>query len=103
VRSSYRKVRARQSWISPWQGWHLSSGSRKSRLNGPVLFSAGLRLFLALNGRGGSNYRQGTQCETVAKAGEAVVKNAGPLQHNGYKLAIFRGIVEEELAAISQS
>jgi xanthine dehydrogenase YagS FAD-binding subunit len=39
--------------------------------------------------------------ETVAKAADAVVKNAEPLKHNRYKIALFRGIVEEELVSIA--
>jgi xanthine dehydrogenase YagS FAD-binding subunit len=40
--------------------------------------------------------------DTVAQAAEAVVKNAEPLEHNAYKVPLFRGMVEEELLAIAK-
>jgi xanthine dehydrogenase YagS FAD-binding subunit len=38
----------------------------------------------------------------VERASEAVVKNAEPLNHNGYKIPLFQGLIEEELTKISQ-
>jgi xanthine dehydrogenase YagS FAD-binding subunit len=39
---------------------------------------------------------------TVAQAAEAAVKNAQPLEQNGYKVPLFRGLLEEELLAIAK-
>jgi xanthine dehydrogenase YagS FAD-binding subunit len=39
---------------------------------------------------------------TIAKAAVAVVQNARPLQHNGYKVPLFQGLLEEELLAIAR-
>jgi xanthine dehydrogenase YagS FAD-binding subunit len=38
---------------------------------------------------------------TVAKAAEAAVRQAEPLQYNGYKIPLFRAVLEEELTALS--
>jgi len=38
--------------------------------------------------------------KTVAKAVNVVMKNAQPLEKNGYKIPLFKGILEEELLAI---
>jgi xanthine dehydrogenase YagS FAD-binding subunit len=40
--------------------------------------------------------------DTVAQAAEIAVKNAEPLEHNGYKVPLFRGMIEEELLAIAK-
>jgi xanthine dehydrogenase YagS FAD-binding subunit len=41
--------------------------------------------------------------ETVAQAAAAAVKNAEPLEQNGYKVPLFRNVIEEELLAIGGS
>jgi len=40
--------------------------------------------------------------DTVARAAEAAVKNAEPLEQNAYKIPLFRGIIEEELLTITK-
>ncbi len=40
---------------------------------------------------------------TIIKASEAVVKDAAPLRHNGYKIPLFKAIIREELHAIAQA
>jgi xanthine dehydrogenase YagS FAD-binding subunit len=40
--------------------------------------------------------------DTIAIAAEAAVKNAESLDQNGYKIPLFRGVLEEELAAIAR-
>jgi len=104
VRSSYRKVRARQSWDFAVAGLALVIRFKEKQVE---------RARVVLSGAAPVPWRsmaveevitgKELSAETVAKAAEAVVKNAEPLKQNGYKLAIFRGIVEEELMAISQS
>ena len=41
--------------------------------------------------------------DVIARAADAVVKGAEPLEHNGYKVAIFRGIIQEELSALAKA
>jgi xanthine dehydrogenase YagS FAD-binding subunit len=40
--------------------------------------------------------------ETAAQAASAAIKNAEPLRQNGYKIPLFRAILEEELLAIAR-
>jgi len=104
VRSSYRKVRARQSWDFALAGVALVIRFNRKQVE---------KARVVLSGAAPVPWRsvaveevvtgKELNAETVAKAVEAVVKNAEPLKHNGYKLALFRGIVEEELTAIAQS
>jgi len=104
VRSSYRKVRARQSWDFALAGLALVLRFNRKQVE---------KALVVLSGAAPVPWRsvaveevvtgKELNAETVAKAVEAVVKNAEPLKHNGYKLALFRGIVEEELMAIAQS
>jgi xanthine dehydrogenase YagS FAD-binding subunit len=39
---------------------------------------------------------------TIAKAAEVVVQNARPLEHNGYKIPLFQGLLKEELPAMAR-
>jgi xanthine dehydrogenase YagS FAD-binding subunit len=41
--------------------------------------------------------------DTIVQASEAAVKNAQPLEHNVYKIPLFRGLIEEELLAIAKT
>ena len=103
VRSSYRKVRARQSWDFALAGLALVLRFNRKQVE---------KALVVLSGAAPVPWRsvaveevvtgKELNAETVAKAVEAVVKNAEPLKHNGYKLALFRGIVEEELMAIAK-
>ena len=37
------------------------------------------------------------------KAGAAAMRDAQPLEHNGYKVPLFKGIIEEALTGISMA
>jgi len=103
VRSSYRKVRARRSW-----DFSLAGMALVVRFNGKQV----QRARVVLSGAAPIPWRsreveeiitgRELNAETVAKAADAVVKNAEPMQKNGFKLPLFRGIVEEELTAIAK-
>jgi xanthine dehydrogenase YagS FAD-binding subunit len=103
VRSSYRKVRARQSWDFALAGLALVVRFNEKRVE---------RARVVLSGAAPVPWRsvaveeaiagKELSAETVAKAAEAVVKTAEPLKHNHYKVSLFRGIVEEELVAIAR-
>ena len=104
VRSSYRKVRARQSWDFALAGLALVVRFNEKRVE---------KARVVLSGAAPVPWRSAAveevitgkelNADTVARAAEAVVKNAEPLKQNSYKLSLFRGIVEEELAAIAKS
>jgi xanthine dehydrogenase YagS FAD-binding subunit len=100
LRSSYRKVRARGSWDFALAGVALAL-----RLSGGKV--AGARIVLA--GAAPVPWRSPEAEEalagrpldeaTVARAAAAAMKAARPLEHNGYKIDLFKGLLAEELAA----
>ena len=103
LRSSYRKVRARQSWDFALAGVAVS-----------FKFKDGLieRARVVLSGAAPIPWRcQETEkfvlnkrldAGTAARAAEIAMKNAEPLEHNGYKVPLFRGVIEEELSMIAR-
>ena len=102
LRSSYRKVRARQSWDFALAGVALALKFNDDRVE---------KAFVVLSGAAPIPWRSKEAEEAVtgkrldaniiARVAEAAVKNAEPLDQNGYKIPLFRGILEEELAAIA--
>jgi xanthine dehydrogenase YagS FAD-binding subunit len=104
LRSSYRKVRARRSWDFALAGVALAL-----RLDGARVSEA----HVWLSGAAPVPWRSkeveqeilGKQLDekTIARAGEAAVKNAEPLTKNGYKVPLFRAVIEEELEAMARA
>jgi xanthine dehydrogenase YagS FAD-binding subunit len=101
LRSSYRKVRARASWDFALAGIALAIRSNdgvvaeaRAVLSGaaPIPWRS-REIEEAITGRKLS-------ADVIARAAEASMKNARPLAGNAYKLPLFRGMIEEELAAI---
>jgi xanthine dehydrogenase YagS FAD-binding subunit len=103
-RSSYRKVRARNSWDFALAGVALAL-----KFRGDVVDEARVVLSGAApipwRSREAEEFITGKRLdgETAAKAAEAAVKEAHPLKHNGYKVALFRGMIEEELLKITKA
>ncbi len=101
VRSSYRKVRARASWDFALAGVALAL-----RLNGDVVTKARVVLSAAApvpwRSKDVEDAIIGSRLDAdiIAKAAEAAVRNAQPLDQNDYKVSLFRGMIEEELSAI---
>ena len=103
LRSSYRKVRARQSWDFALAGVALAlqfSGDRVKKAR--VVLSGAAPI--PWRARAAEEVITGKTLDsgTIAKAAEAVVQNARPLEHNGYKVPLFQGLLEEELPAIAR-
>jgi xanthine dehydrogenase YagS FAD-binding subunit len=102
LRSSYRKVRARRSWDFALAGVALAL-----QFDGDEVVKARV----VLSGAAPVPWRskeveevitgKPLHIETIARAAEVAVKNAKPLKQNGYKIPLFRGMIEEELLAIS--
>ncbi len=102
LRSSYRKVRARESWDFALAGVALAL-----EFDGPTVRRA--RVYLS--GAAPVPWRAGGVEEAVTgreltpavvtAAAEASVAGAEPLAQNGYKLPLFRGVVEQELVRIA--
>ncbi len=104
TRSSYRKVRTRRSWDFALAGvaLHLrfkGDGVERARV---VLSGAAPIPWRSKEVEGAITGRR-LDGGTVAQAAEAAVKNAQPLEHNAYKVALFRGLLEEELWAIAKA
>ena len=101
LRSSYRKVRARRSW-----DFALASVALALTLSGKRV--AGARVVLGgaapvpWRAREAEEVITGKQLDaaTITRAAEAAISKAQPMEHNQYKLALFRGLIEEQLQAI---
>ena len=102
LRSSYRKVRARQSWDFALAGVALALKFNGDRVEQARVVLSGAapipwrskEVEEAVTGKR-------LDVDAIARAAEAAVKNAEPLDQNGYKIPLFRGVLEEELAAIA--
>jgi xanthine dehydrogenase YagS FAD-binding subunit len=102
--SSFRKVRARRSW-----DFALASVALALQFDGDKIAKARV----VLGGAAPVPWRsqeveeaitgRRLDVETVTRAAAAAVKNAQPLKQNGYKISLFRGMVEEELTAIART
>jgi xanthine dehydrogenase YagS FAD-binding subunit len=98
--SSYRKVRARGSWDFALAGVALAL-----HLQGPKV--AGARIVLAgaapVPWRCGEAEKvitgQSLDDDLIARAAAAAMQGARPLRGNEYKVDLFKGLIEEELAA----
>ena len=100
-KSSYRKVRARQSWDFAIAGVALAVEFSDDRLRqARVVLSAAAPIpWRSIEVEEILTDKQ-INSKTVAKAVNVVMKNAQPLEKNGYKIPLFKGILEEELLAI---
>jgi xanthine dehydrogenase YagS FAD-binding subunit len=104
LRSSYRKVRVRRSWDFALAGVALAlsfDGDRVERSR--VVFSGvapipwrSVEVEKVLTG-------DRLDSATITRAARVAVAGAQPLKHNGYKIHLLRGIVEEQLAELAKS
>ena len=104
LKSSYRKVRARRSWDFAVAGVALAL-----QLKGDVVSSA----LIVLSGAAPVPWRSKEAENLITgkildmanarKTAAAAVSGAQPLEHNGYKIPLFKGIIEEALTAIADS
>jgi xanthine dehydrogenase YagS FAD-binding subunit len=101
LRSSYRKVRDRASWDFALAGVALALV-----FDGDTVASA--RIFLSgaapipWRAKGVEAVITGTKLDaaTIAEAAKATVVGAEPMSKNGYKIALFKGLMTEQLEAI---
>ena len=104
VRSSYRKIRARASWDFAIAGMALVI-----HFNNDVV----TRVRAVLTGAAPIPWRSQEMENTIvgnrldsaliAKAAKAAMVAAQPLAQNEYKIPMFRGMIEEELAAMMKA
>jgi len=101
LRSSYRKVRARRSW-----DFALASVALALQFEGDVVNAARVVLGGAApvpwRSPAAEDILTGSRLDdaTIGQAARTAVADAEPLEKNGYKIPLFVGILEEELAAI---
>jgi xanthine dehydrogenase YagS FAD-binding subunit len=105
LRSSYRKVRARQAWDFALAGLALAV-----TLDGAGAGARVRSVRAVLSGVAAVPWRStaieatitGRRLEpaVIEQAAAAAVRDAEPLDHNGYKVDLVRGVVVEELAAL---
>jgi xanthine dehydrogenase YagS FAD-binding subunit len=102
LQSSYRKVRVRGSFDFALAGVALALQVSGGKVTGGRVVLSGAapvpwRSREAEDAIAGNKLDSGT----IAKATDAAVRGARALGNNGYKIALFRGIIEQELAAIA--
>jgi xanthine dehydrogenase YagS FAD-binding subunit len=102
ARSSYRKVRARRSWDFAVAGVALAiefDGERVGK--GRVVLSGAAPV--PWRSRGAESELTGKilDRDTASRAAAAAMADARPLEHNRYKVALFRGMIEEELLRLA--
>ena len=96
--STYRKIRARRAWDFALAGAALALSMEDGRIKDSRVVLSGaapvpwrsLTTDQALAGRA-------LDSDTITKAAAAAVAGAVPLRKNGYKVDMFRGMMEEEL------
>jgi xanthine dehydrogenase YagS FAD-binding subunit len=103
LRSSYRKVRARQSWDFALAGVALAVVFKGDQVIKARVFLSGVapvpwrssEVEKIITGKKLDD-------EVVGRAAEAAVQQARPLEHNAYKIPLLRGLIEEQLLAIAR-
>ena len=104
LRTSYRKVRARRTWDFALAGVALAILFDGDKVKGARVVLSGAapipwraaEVEQIITG-------QKLDAKTIAKASETSMKNAEPLEHNGYKIPLFKGLLEEQFEAIAKS
>jgi len=102
LRSSYRKVRARGAWDFALAGAALAlalTGKQVTRAR--VVLSGAAPVPWRARDAEAALTGKVLDGATAAAAAEKAVAGADPLAQNGYKLPLFRGLLEEELAKIA--
>jgi xanthine dehydrogenase YagS FAD-binding subunit len=101
LRSSYRKVRGRGAWDFALAGVALALVITDGRVAGGRVVLSGAAP-IPWRSREVEEAIQGTALEpdVCRRAAEAAMRDAQPLKRNGYKVPLFRGVIEEALTAI---
>jgi xanthine dehydrogenase YagS FAD-binding subunit len=102
MRSSYRKVRARGAWDFALAGVALAlrfSGTRVS--DARVVLSGAAPVPWRSREVESVIVGKSLSSALASEAAAAAMRDAVPLQRNGYKVALFRGVIEEELLRIA--
>jgi len=103
LRSSYRKVRARRAWDFALAGVALAIvfGGEQA-IDSRLVLSGAAPVPWRCTGAEDILKGRLLNQERAAMAAAAAVKNAEPMEQNEYKIALFRGLIEQQLIAIAQ-
>ncbi len=103
LRTSYRKVRVRQAWDFAIAGLALALVFKGDKVElGSVVLSGAAPIPWRSKPAEQVIIGQRLDAKIAEKAAEAAVKDAQPLEHNEYKIPLFRAIVQEELTRIAR-
>jgi xanthine dehydrogenase YagS FAD-binding subunit len=102
LRSAYRKVRTRGAWDFALAGVALAMSFRGDRIQRARIV-LGAAAPIPWRAQEAEKLLAGSvlDAKTAARAADAAVKGAEPLAQNEYKVTLFRGLVEEALAALA--
>jgi xanthine dehydrogenase YagS FAD-binding subunit len=104
TRSSYRKVRARRSWDFALAGVALALRFDGKRvIDGRVVLGGAAPVPWRSSEVEQVIRGKELTAEVIAEAAKAVTSGAELLEKNGYKIPLFRGMIEEELARTAAS
>jgi xanthine dehydrogenase YagS FAD-binding subunit len=103
LRSSYRKVRARQSWDFALAGVALAFVFNGDQVQRARVFLSGVAP-VPWRTREVEEVVTGKRLDEaiVRKAAEVAVQKAQPLEQNAYKIPLLRGLIEEQLLAMAR-
>jgi xanthine dehydrogenase YagS FAD-binding subunit len=102
LRSSYRKVRARRSWDFALAGVALALVLEGDRIAKARVFLSGAAP-IPWRSREVEEVITGKKLEPalIGQAAGAAVRNARPMEQNGYKVPLFKAVIEEQLRAMT--
>jgi xanthine dehydrogenase YagS FAD-binding subunit len=101
-RSGYRKVRARGSWDFAMAGLAHAITIKAGKIADARLVLSGVApVPWRLQAVEKLLVGQKLDAKLIARAADAAVAGAKPLEHNGYKVPLVRGVVEEVLGGVS--
>ena len=101
LRSSYRKVRARRAWDFALAGVALAMVFNDDQTTDARVVLSGAAPVPWRSAEAEKAVR-GSRLDRsrVARAAEAAIKDAEPMEQNEYKIPLFRGLIEQQLMAI---
>jgi xanthine dehydrogenase YagS FAD-binding subunit len=102
LRSSYRKVRARRSWDFALAGVALALVFEGDRIARARVFLSGAAP-IPWRSREVEEVVTGRKLDPalIGQAAEAAVRDARPMEQNGYKVPLFKAVIEEQLRAMT--
>lgn len=104
VTSTYRKVRARRSWDFALAGMALAVRfSDKQVADARIVLSGAAPVPWRSPEAERALIGKRIDAATAAHAADAALLHARPLKQNGYKIPLFRGLIEEELLKSAQT